>query len=102
MEQGDLEGLLQSLPNDLAEFVSEDNNAFREEKTKWDKEAEEKQLQLKMEEENAKKGADGGNSDVQVGRDQSNTVISALSHFYIVRRYLVWAFLLLHTKWLGT
>ena len=37
MEEGELEALAQTLPQDFAEHVSKDNEAFREEILRWDK-----------------------------------------------------------------
>ena len=48
MDQGALESLVQTLPNDLAEYVSEDNRAFDAERIRWDVEQEEKKKQESM------------------------------------------------------
>ncbi len=42
MEQGAVDQLLSSLPNDLAEYVADDNSKFRDERNKWDADQEEK------------------------------------------------------------
>ncbi len=45
MDQGELEALAITLPEDLAEFVVEDNEKFRNEITQWDKDQEQKRQQ---------------------------------------------------------
>ncbi len=45
MEQGGVDQLINSLPNDLAEYVAEDNKRFRDERARWDLEQEEKKKQ---------------------------------------------------------
>ncbi len=45
MEQGSIEALISSLPNDLAELVSADNKVFQEERQKWAAEQEKKKLE---------------------------------------------------------
>lgn len=70
MEQGDLETLLQSLPNDLAEFVNNDNRVFQLEKEKWHRDQEEKKKQEaldKLEEERrVSESAIDGNNELLV------------------------------------
>ena len=63
MEQGDLDGLLQTLPNELAEYVSNDNKAFEVEKVKWNQEQEEKRKQEELQRlEDEKRAKEEGNA----------------------------------------
>lgn len=48
MEHGEIESLINSLPNDLAEYVSKDNKLFLEERRKWDEEQERKKQEAKQ------------------------------------------------------
>lgn len=61
MEQGLLESLIASLPNDLAEFVLNDNKAFHLERRKWDEEQERKKQEAKQRKQN-----DEANSELEV------------------------------------
>jgi hypothetical protein len=71
MEQGELEALAITLPQDLAQFVIDDNNAFHDEVIRWDKEQETLKRQDAMAtqqeaEQNAVSSATDTNNDVQV------------------------------------
>lgn len=71
MEQSVLEALIQTLPNDLAEYVTQDNRAFEAERSKWDHDQEEKKKQeavAKMDAESS--GGDAGN-ELMVGLELS-------------------------------
>jgi nucleoside-specific outer membrane channel protein Tsx len=67
---------LRSLPNDLADFVSCDNNEFQVEKDRWDEDQEAKKKKQKQEEQEMvtdKDGdgvATGGNGDVMVVQEK--------------------------------
>ncbi len=70
MEQGGVDQLINSLPNDLAEQVAEDNKRFRDERTKWDLEQEEKKKQEALAEAKAqaqKESQTDSNGECQVG-----------------------------------
>ena len=75
----DLEGAYRCLPNDLAEFVREDNAEFVVEKRRWDEEqearakkqraAEEQEMQMVGKDPGAE-GRNGGNGDVMVVQEK--------------------------------
>ena len=82
MEQSAVEFLLQFLPNDLSDYVSEDNKAFEEERAKWDRDQEEKKRQeaMKMEE----KVIDSTSNEVQVIFLKKNNIFS---NFFVMFRF---------------
>lgn len=48
MDQGELEALAITLPNDLAQYVVDDNNTFQDEIAQWDKDQQAQKLQQLM------------------------------------------------------
>ena len=68
MEEGEIEALALSLPQDLAEHVLKDNVAFRDEIVRWDKEQEERKRQeaLLAKQQEAEMTVTDPNNDIQV------------------------------------
>ena len=64
MEDGDVESLAQSLPSDLTEFVLQNNNEFRDECIRWDKEQEERKRLEETQQELSQQQSLAGNSNM--------------------------------------
>ena len=80
MEEGALESLAQSLPRDLGEFVLQNNNDFRDECIRWDKEQEERKRLEESQKELAQQQALSGNSShASTSLDPNNDVLVSLT-----------------------
>ena len=79
MEEGALESLAQGLPRDLGEFVLQNNNEFRDECIRWDKEQEERKRLEESQKELAQQQALAGNSGhASTSLDPNNDVLVSL------------------------
>ena len=75
MEEGYLESLVQSLPRDLAEFVHQNNNEFRDECVRWDKEQEERKRMEESQQEIAQQALAGNAGLSSTSLDPNNDVL---------------------------
>ena len=84
MEDGELESLAQTLPRDLTEFVIQNNNDFKDECIKWDKEQEENKRLEESQQELAQQQAAGGTAAVaSTAIDPNNDVLVSSSNYSI-------------------
>ena len=72
MEDGDVESLAQSLPSDLTEFVLQNNNEFREECIRWDKEQEERKRLEETQQELSQQQSAGNSNMSSAAIDPNN------------------------------
>ena len=82
MEDGELESLAQTLPRDLTEFVIQNNNDFKDECIKWDKEQEENKRLEESQQELAQQQAAGG-AVASTAIDPNNDVLVSNSEYSI-------------------
>ena len=88
MEDGDVESLAQGLPRDLAEFVLQNNNEFRDECIQWDKGLEERKRLEESQKELAQQQALAGNSgSSSTSTDPNNDVLVSSDYIFIVITY---------------
>ena len=84
MEEGALESLAQGLPRDLGEFVLQNNNDFRDECIRWDKEQEERKRLEESQKELAQQQALSGNSGhASTSLDPNNDVLVSFKLFIL-------------------
>ena len=75
MEEGALESLAQGLPRDLGEFVLQNNNDFRDECIRWDKEQEERKRMEESQQEIAQQALAGNAGLSSTSLDPNNDVL---------------------------
>ena len=77
MEDGELETLAQTLPRDLTEFVVQNNNDFRDECIKWDKELEERKRleEVQRQQQEAERIAQQSSETSAANIDPTNDVL---------------------------
>ena len=78
MEEGYLESLVQSLPRALAEFVHQNNNEFRDECIRWDKEQEERKRMEESQQEMAQQALAGNSGLSSTSLDPNNDVLVSI------------------------